>query len=191
MVNLLDRDRMLDLHDDEEWLPIEEFPHYSISNYGRIRHQDRTYPRKITINERGFPVVLLLSATSPTRYLRQINKLVATTFLPMPAWRDANSVWHKDGDLSNCHVDNLMWERRDRVLEWNEMHRRSAPLYETPPVKNNRTGEIYKDAYDCAMQEGVLESSIVWRIEKQASGVYDESARYCYVPNSEIERYLK
>jgi len=175
----------------EEWRAIEEFPHYEISSYGRVKHRDRNYIRKITINERGFPVVLLSSATSPTRYLRQINKLVALAFLPRAVWDDAQAIWHKDGDLSNCHVSNLMWDRRDRVLEWNEMHRSGKPHYNTPPVKNNRTGEIYKDAYDCAMQEGTLESSIVWRIERQASSMFDEAARYRYVPDAEIERHLR
>lgn len=104
----------------------------------------------------------------------------------MPVWDDATAIWHKDGDLSNCHYSNLMWERRDRVLEWNEMHRRGGPQYDTPPVRNNRTGEIYKDAYDCAIQEGVLESSIVWRIEKQSNSMYDESSRYRYVPEAEL-----
>jgi hypothetical protein len=176
---------------DEEWKPIEEFPHYEISSYGRVKHRDRNYVRKITINERGFPVVLLSSATSSTRYLRQINKLVALTFLPRPVWDDAIAVWHKDGDLSNCYVDNLMWERRDRVLEWNNMHRRGEPQFDTQAVKNNRTGEIYKDAYDCAIHEGLLESTIVWRIERQSSSMYDEAARYRYVPDSEIEHNVR
>lgn len=179
------------MFEEEEWRPIEDFPHYLISSHGRVKHRDRTNARKITVNERGFPVVLLSSATSPTRYLRQVNKLVAKAFLPRAVWDDATAIWHKDGDLLNCHVNNLMWERRDRVLEWNEMHRREEPTYDTPPVKNNRTGEIYKDAYDCAMQEGVLESSIVWRIEKQSSSLYDENARYRYVPDAEIERGLR
>jgi len=178
------------MFENEEWRPIEEFPHYFISSHGRVKHKDRNNARKVTVNERGFPVVLLSSASSPTRYLRQINKLVAKAFLPPPIYADSTAIWHKDGDLQNCHVDNLMWERRDRVLEWNEMHRREAPLYDTPPVKNNRTGEIYKDAYECAMQEGLLESSIVWRIENQASSLYDENARYRYVPDAEIERNL-
>lgn len=178
------------MFENEEWRPIEEFPHYVISSHGRVKHTDRTNARKVTINERGFPVILLSSATSPTRYLRQINKLVALAFLPPPLYHDSTAIWHKDGDLRNCYVDNLMWERRDRVLEWNEMHRQGRPKFTTPAVKNNRTGEIYKDAYDCAIHEGVLESSIVWRIERQSSSLYDESARYRYVPNAEVERHL-
>lgn len=177
--------------DDEEWKNISEFPHYLISSYGRVKHRDRTYVRKVTINERGFPVVLLSSATSATRYLRQVNKLVALAFLPKPVWEDATAIWHKDGDLSNCHYSNLMWERRDRVLEWNEMHRKGEPQFDTPAVKNNRTGEIYKDAYDCAIHEGVLESTILWQIEQRSDSIYDESARYRYVPDSEIDRHLR
>jgi hypothetical protein len=179
------------MYEDEEWKPILDFPHYLVSSHGRVKHRDRINARRITINERGFPVILLSSATSPTRYLRQINKLVAQAFLPKPVWDEDNSIWHKDGDLSNCHYANLRWERRDRVLEWNEMHRTERPRYETPAVKNNRTGEIYRDAYDCAMHEGELESSIVWRIEKQGSSMYDERSRYRYVSNVEIERNLR
>lgn len=179
------------MFENETWKTIKEFPHYQISSYGRVKHKDRINARKVTINERGFPVVLLSSATSPSRYLRQINQLVATEFLPAPFYDKATAIWHKDGDLTNCHFSNLMWERRDRVLEWNEMHRRGKPKYNTPPVKNNRTGEIYKDAYDCAIQEGELESVIIWKIEKLSSSMYDEAARYRYVPDAEVERALR
>ena len=177
--------------EQERWAQIDDFPHYLISTHGRVRHVDRSSPRKITVNERGFPVILLSSATSPTRYLRQVNKLVAQAFLPQPLYSDYTAIWHNDGDLRNCHYSNLRWDRRDRVLEWNEMHRRGRPQYATPAVKNNRSGEVFKDAYDCAMSEGILESSIVWRIEKQASSIYDESARYRYVPDSEIQNHLR
>lgn len=166
---------------NEEWRRIDEFPHYFISNYGRVKHEGRNSARKITINERGFPVVLLSSKTSPSRYLRQINKLVAQAFLPPPTFEDQTAVWHVDGDVSNCRSDNLRWEMRSRVLEWNEMHRLREPKFRTPPVKNNRTGEVYENAFECAMAEGVLESSIVWRIERQAKSMEDDNARYRYI----------
>lgn len=169
------------MFENEEWAHIDEFPHYLISNYGRVKHVDRTDARKVTINERGFPVILLSSRTSPTRYCRQINKLVALAFLPPPIFEDCKAIWHRDGNLSNCHCDNLMWERRDRVLEWNEMHRRGRPHLVTPRVQNNRTGVIYDNAFKCAIAEGLLESAVVWRIERQAANVYDERARYRYV----------
>jgi hypothetical protein len=179
------------MFENEEWQVIEELPHYMISSHGRVKHIDRIEARTVQVNERGFPVILLSSRNTATRYMRQINHLVAKAFLAPPLYSDCTAVWHKDGDLQNCHYSNLRWETRSHVLEWNEMHRSGRPLSNTPPVKNNRTGEIYKDAYDCAMAEGVLESYIRDRVEKQGSSLYDDNARYRYVPDSEIERNLR
>lgn len=174
------------MFEDEKWRVIEEFPHYLISTHGRVRHQNRVEARKITINDRGFPIVVLFGADSKTRYLRQVNKLVADAFLPPSNEREATSVWHIDGDLTNCRLENLMWETRSRVLEWNEMHRTHKPKYDTPRVKNNRTGEVYANAYECAVAEGLLESKIVWRIETQSGDLFDENARYRYLLKSEM-----
>lgn len=169
------------MFENEEWRTVEELPHYLISNYGRVKHIDRINARNITVNERGFPVVLLNSANTATRYNRQINHLVAHAFLPQPEYSNMTSVWHIDGDLINCRADNLKWETRPRVLEWNEMHRTLTPRLTTPPVKNNRTGVIYNNAFECGMAEGRTESEVVWRIENAAGGLYDESSRYMYV----------
>lgn len=176
------------MFENEEWRIIEDFPHYSVSNYGRVKHQNSVEARKITVNDKGFPIVTLFGADSKTRYLRQINALVAKAFVPKPAFDDplypANSVWHIDGDLLNCKADNLRWDTRPRVLEWNEMHRRQRPAHTTPRVRNNRTGETYESAYACAMAEGEVESRIIWRVERQALHMWDENARYCYIRDS-------
>lgn len=169
------------MFENEEWRPIEEFPHYFISNYGRVKHESRDEARKVSVNERGFPVVLLLSRTTSSRYLRQINKLVARAFLLPPLHADEIAVWHIDGDLTNCRAENLRWATRSEVLEWNEMHREGKPKLNTPKVKNNITGEIYENAYECALAEGLLESAVIWRIERQAQSMEDDNARYRYV----------
>lgn len=169
------------MFENESWRPIEELPHYQISDYGRVKHADRIEARKVTINDKGFPVVVLYGRDSKTRYLRHINKLVALAFLPPPHFDNMTSVWHKDGDLLNCVAENLMWETRARVMEWNEMHRRQRPKLVTPRVKNNRTGKIYDSAWHCAMDEGRLESDIVIRVERQGRNVLDDNARYRYI----------
>lgn len=173
---------------NELWAEISEFPHYSVSNYGRIKHKDRDLARKLTVNERGFVVIQLLSATSSSRYLRQVNVLVAKAFLPQPEYVDYNSVWHIDGDLKNCRAENLRWEMRSRVLEWNEMHRTGQPRYTTPAVMNNETETLYANAFECALAEGTTESRIMWFVEKQAAGWQDTNAKYCYVFENEVER---
>lgn len=172
------------MFEDEEWLPIKDFPHYLISNYGRVKHTDRIMARRVGVNERGFPVITLQSGDSDTRYLRQVNKLVADAFLPPPTFdpkRGTAAVWHIDGDLTNCNADNLKWELRTYVLEWNEMHRGRTSFKQIGKVKNNQTGVIYDNTYECAMAEGELESKIIWRIEQQARDLEDDNARYRYI----------
>jgi len=175
------------MFENEDWRVIEEFPDYFVSNYGRIKHKDRNEARQVAVNKQGFPVILLTNKPDPTRYLRQVNKLVALAFLPEPQnteYADFNSVWHIDGNLANCNVENLKWETRPHVLEWNDMHRRGKPKLKTPQVKNNNTGELYESAYHCGISEGILESEIVWRIERLAHSMFAENTRYRYVTAS-------
>lgn len=176
------------MFENEEWREIEDFPHYMISNYGRVKRVGQTEARKVAINDRGFPIVTLYGADSKTRYLRQINKLVADAFVPKGPFYDdptipENSVWHIDGDLTNCRADNLTWKSRAAVLEWNEMHRTGSRYkhFANTKVKNNRTGVIYENTYECAMAEGLPETVIVNRIEKQALHMEDDNARYRYI----------
>lgn len=176
--------------ENELWASIDGFSSYEISNHGRVRHIDRLDTiKKISVNYLGMPVVVLFSGEGSVRYLRQINKLVATAFIdPVdPEWADAPDriyVWHIDGDLLNCRANNLRWDTKTRVSEWNRMHRLGVPQFRTPMVKNNATNEIYGNAYECAKAEGFLESHIIWKIERQSSDVFSERAAYRYVTNN-------
>lgn len=170
------------MFENEEWALIEGFENYEISNHGRVRRVGSDRTRKISLNNMGVPVLVLYRENDPSRYLRQVNKLVATTFLPPPTFQDETSVWHIDGDLTNCRASNLKWDTRARVLEWNAQNRHQRPQHHTPRVKNNRTGVIYENAFDCAMSEGKLEGDVIKRVEQ--GGIYspyDDSARYRYI----------
>lgn len=175
--------------DRELWRGVVGFSKYVVSNYGAVKHLNRMEPRKCSINDKGFPIVVLFKEDSKTRYVRQLNQLVASAFVPTTAVREGtlidhvqqDHVWHRDGDLGNCRADNMMWATRAAVYEWNRMHRELTPAFKTPRVQNNRTGEIYDNAFECGMAEGELESKIMWRIEKQADTMYDDSARYRYL----------
>lgn len=166
---------------EEQWAVIEEFPDYQVSNLGRIiksSHPNRV--RKLGINHKGFPTVVLFNSNHPgSRYLRHVNQLVARAFLgPPPARHDA--VWHIDGDLENCFADNLRWDMRSRVLEWNDMQRNGEPRYKTPKVMVNATGKIYDNAFECGMGESEIETAIVTHIENYPPQ-YIDRARYRYV----------
>lgn len=168
-------------YQDEVWKPIEDFPDYQISSFGNIIHMDRPDTlRKVSLNHKGFPTLVLFHKEHPgSRYLRQVNQLVAEAFLGPPTVK-LNSVWHIDGDLTNCNVENLKWEMRSRVMEWNEMHRSGIPKYRTPAVRNNKTGKEYINAFEAALAAGDIETAIVSHIEKYPPQ-YADRARFQYV----------
>lgn len=168
------------LEEDELWAGIEDFPQYAVSSIGRIQNVTTNKIRKIQVNHQGFPVLVLYNPPNPTRYMRHLNKLVAEAFLSLPEHRTLNTVWHIDGDLQNCRADNLKWDRRDRVLEWNDMHRTDLPKYHTPKVMYNRTEEIFANAYEAGLATGEIESSVIGNIEKYPEQ-YADRARYRYV----------
>lgn len=157
--------------EEEIWHEVIDFPLYMVSNLGKIMRISNSKIRQIAINARGFPIVVLFGrggGESKTRYLRQVNQLVAEAFLPSATFHDETSVWHLDGDLTNCRADNLRWDTRARVIEWNEMNRSREPKYNTRPVENTRTGKVYEDAFACAMDEGRLESEILVRANQDS-----------------------
>lgn len=169
------------MFEDEEWLEVEKLPHYMVSNCGRIKHVNTIEARKVSISDRGFPCVTLYGADSKTRYYWQVNKIVAEAFLHPAHYANQTAVWHIDGRLGNCRADNLRWDTRSRVLAWNEMNRLGKPKLVTAKVKNNRTGVIYENAYECGLAEGELEETIVWKVERQGRSMTDDNARYRYI----------
>lgn len=167
--------------EDEVWKPIEDFPDYQVSSFGRIVHMDRPdTPRSAAPNHKGFPSLTLFNKNHPgARYFRQVNQLVAEAFIGPPPSK-LNSVWHIDGNPENCHVENLKWDMRARVMEWNEMHRTGIPKYRTQRVMHNPTGTVYENAFEAAMAHGDIETAIVSHIEKYPAQ-YADRARFKYV----------
>lgn len=80
---------------------------YSISNFGRVRSYAGRKPRILkthAANQRGdyafFPCV------NNKRQIRYVAKAVVRAFLGVEPSKTVR-IKHKDGDLSNNHVDNL------------------------------------------------------------------------------------
>lgn len=76
---------------------------YEISNYGNLRE---------VINDFGRIVIIDRSKRQHIRVStkKSIKKdfLVAMAFLPKPEHNN-KTVFHKDGNVKNCHMDNLTW----------------------------------------------------------------------------------
>lgn len=85
----------------EEW---KEFHGYKVSNYGRIVNRKGVEVKGYVSNERGYQFHCLLLRYDGKRHLHRKSILVYSLFKDYP---NGARVYHIDGDITNCHIDNL------------------------------------------------------------------------------------
>lgn len=93
------------INNREIWRKVSEFPNYSVSNQGRVRHDKRNHIRKIFIDKDGYEIVSLQKNGKPIT--RRVHKLVALAFVPNPLNKPC--VDHIDTNKLNNNADNLRW----------------------------------------------------------------------------------
>ena len=87
---------------DEVWKPIANHPGCQISTYGRIKYPDGRINDYINKSRNAlYPIIKI----KPMQYYLHI--LMGSHFIPKVEGKPFLN--HKDGDMWNCHVDNLEW----------------------------------------------------------------------------------
>lgn len=142
----------------EEWLPLELFPDYAVSNYGYVKNlrNDKLLTRSPV--QYGMLTVALMH--DGQQFRRSIATLVAQTFLEEPPRDDFNTPIHLDGDRANCRADNLAWRPRWFAINYH-LERRKSP-YEgwDADFRLNETWEVFDTLSDPAIKYGLLERDI-------------------------------
>lgn len=95
----------------EIWKPVVRFPHYMVSDQGRVySHLSQKYLRP-GIASHGYPTVALGRGNS-----RTLHSLVAEAFIGPPP--ENMEVRHKDGNRQNPKLSNLEYgTRRDNIMD--------------------------------------------------------------------------
>ena len=86
--------------ENENWLKINEFDNYSISNFGNVRN-DKTNRILKKSKSNGYLVIGLENKQF------RVHRLVAFAFIPNPDNKEY--VDHIDGNKINNHILNLRW----------------------------------------------------------------------------------
>lgn len=99
----------------ETWKPIDDFPWYEVSSFGRVRSIDRKVPGKLG-SMRTVPGKMLKQYVESGRYMcvyltnhkaAKVHVLVAEAFIcKRPQGKNVN---HKNGVTTDNCVDNLEW----------------------------------------------------------------------------------
>jgi hypothetical protein len=115
---------ILSLFDDtEEWRPIKDFPHYLVSNLGRIKlartGEIKVQKREVTRRTNGtvsasYCVVILSDhqGQQGKNYRRFVHRLVAIAFIG-DQQSPEHTVDHIDTDTTNNLLSNLRWATKE------------------------------------------------------------------------------
>mgnify|MGYP005844425365 CR=1 FL=1 len=92
----------------EEWITINYYKNYEVSNFGQVREKESKEILKLNYNCGRYHALL---KNDGDKYQKRIavNRMVANYFIPNP--ENKKLVEHIDGDKSNLHFTNLRWSR--------------------------------------------------------------------------------
>lgn len=138
----------------ELWKAIPGFPHYQVSNLGRVRRIQISFPKPFMGTRGYFHVVLSENGKTVTK---NIHSLVALAFKgARPKEHTCN---HEDGDKTNNRTSNLKY----RTPSYQLLHAMSLGLCK-PPRGSANGKSILKDSSIREMRElrkqGLLHSEI-------------------------------
>ena len=94
----------------ETWKPIDGYPNYEVSNFGKVRslnwhNEHKTRELFLKPHNKGYRQVELANDDGKKMFL--VHRLVATAFIPNP--NNYPQVNHIDADRTNNTAKNLEW----------------------------------------------------------------------------------
>lgn len=141
----------------EEWIEIEGYPSYEISNKGKIRNKRSGTVLQYTTHPRTkLEMVNLWSPKGRRSY--NVHRLVATHFIgPENPGFSVNFI---NGDRKDLCVENLEWQTTSKVRDINADRRLTSPTDNREVVAID-LGELYPNALAAARELGGLEKYIL------------------------------
>lgn len=134
------------------WMPIKEFPKYSVNPDGLIKNHKRDTIVKGRQNRQG--IVMVNLSRGNHRLTRSVALIVAEAYLQPPRNEAYNSIIYLDGDRGNCQANNLMWRPRWYAIRYHAMFDKE-PINVSVLIED--TGEIFGTLREACMKYGLVE----------------------------------
>lgn len=140
-----------------QWRPIEDFPGYSVSNFGRVRNDDTDRILALQRNQHG--VINVGLVRDGRQYKRSVALLVCQTWLTetMEAF---DTPIHLDGDPGNNHIDNLMWRPRWFAVKYARQFSDPRIPHIREQIQEITTGFRFNNSMHAATTFGLLDEEI-------------------------------
>jgi hypothetical protein len=139
----------------EQWLPVPDFPGYSVSTSGEVRND--TTERLLTpiVLPRGVYVGI---TRNRTQHNRMVARLVAEAFVEPPEFPSYRETFktpiNLNGDRTDNRKENLMWRPRWFAVKYH--HQFSVDWSDGPRIKELDSGLRFANALEAAMTYGLL-----------------------------------
>jgi hypothetical protein len=143
----------------ETWVPLRDFPGYSLSDEGRVRN-DRFNKLRTINHQGGYANVAFFKNGRLSK--RTLAYLVAQEFVQRPR-EHFNSLIYLDGDRRNCKASNLAWRPRWFALRHARQFSLTLPDY-PDKVRNIDTLQVYDTVWDVVFDKGVIYNDVVLSI---------------------------
>ena len=171
----------------EIWKPIEEFPDYAVSNFGRIQSSYVERELKYSLVQNGIPTVGLLDADHRQKR-RSVAILVAEAFVekPQTSYRvEFDTPINLDGNRQNCRADNLVWRPRWFAVRFHKERVRNefAPYWgKAHRILCVETDEIFRDPDHVAQVHGVLAEDVVFKaLHNEQTSIFPHRFHYVMI----------
>lgn len=158
----------------EQWRAVEGWPHYEVSDLGRVRSRGRMQGMKLRTATNGYQMVMLTD--KPRRQNICVHQLVLRAFAGREP--DGYECRHLDGNKSNNRLSNLKWgtpaeNGQDRIEHGTQSrgeHRYNAKLTDELVRwirEQAASGRDYASiASECGMKENRVAKATTGRVFK-------------------------
>lgn len=144
---------------NEIWSQLDDFPNYSVSNWGRVRRDDYNRLLALSLNQQGNVMVAFLK--DRTQYRRSVATLVADHFLGDEKHEPFTTPTHQDGDKTNNYFGNLFWRPRWFTVKYHRQFENGFPPQINRPIINHTTGQVFPNSAEAAIHHVILERDLV------------------------------
>jgi hypothetical protein len=157
--------------------PIDEFPHYEITNHGRVFNTYTGREMKLSPTVNGDLTVGLVRER--IQYRRSMKGLVARAFIPGET-DSFNTPIQLDGDKHNLHVDNIQWRPRWFAWEYTRQFIDPPEWVFKKPIRDVTNNRDYSSVYEAAKTNGLLFEDIR-RSLHDGRRVFPSAELYIYI----------
>lgn len=144
---------------DTIWTVIDEFPNYSISNFGDVLNESTRRILRQSTTQHGAAKVNIYDCGQ--QFTRSVTVLVAEAYVEGKTILFDTPI-HLDANQLNNRSDNLMWRPRWFAWQYTRQFQKIPPYCFGDPVMEIQERISYKNIYEACITNGLLFKD-VWK----------------------------